>query len=116
MKTETYLIKHEYDQDKKEMISKPCKIEMRWRIYDSFACLEIIGFENKAETIKHLLYCHKDQTINILNSLNEQIDNADDLEPCKKDRFYFNESVGVNWGLHGQLDLEDAIASKKVGS
>ena len=95
MKTETYLIKHEYDQDKKEMISKPCKIEMRWKIYDSFACLEIIGFENKAETIKHLLYCHKDQTINILNSLNEQIDNADDLEPCKKDRFFFNESVGI---------------------
>ncbi len=95
MKTETYLIKHEYDQDKKEMVSKPCKVEMRWRIYDSFACLEIIGFENKAETIKHLLYCHKDQTINILNSLNEQIDNADDLEPCKKDRFFFNESVGI---------------------
>ena len=95
MKTETYLIKHEYDQDKKEMISKPCKVEMRWKIYDSFACLEIIGFENKAETIKHLLYCHKDQTINILNSLNEQIDNADDLEPCKKDRFFFNESVGI---------------------
>ena len=95
MKTETYLIKHDYDQDKKEMVSKPCKIEMRWKIYDSFACLEIIGFENKAETIKHLLYCHKDQTINILNSLNEQIDNADDLEPCKKDRFFFNESVGI---------------------
>lgn len=95
MKTETYLIKHEYDQDKKEMISKPCKVQMRWKIYDSFACLEIIGFENKAETIKHLLYCHKDQTINILNSLNEQIDNADDLKPCKKDRFYFNENVGI---------------------
>ena len=95
MKTETYLIKHEYDQDKKEMISKPCKVEMRWKIYDSFACLEIIGFENKAESIKHLLYCHKDQTINILNSLNEQIDNADDLKPCKKDRFYFNENVGI---------------------
>ena len=89
---------------------------MRWKIYDSFACLEIIGFENKSETIEHPLFCHRDQTINILNSLNEQIDNADDLEPCKKDRFYFNESVGVNWGLHGQLDLEDAIASKKEGS
>ena len=95
MKTETYLIKHDYDQDKKEMVSKPCKVEMRWKIYDSFACLEIVGFENKAETIKHLLYCHKDQTINIFNSLNEQIDNADDLEPCKKDRFFFNESVGI---------------------
>ena len=35
------------------------------------------------------------KTINILNSLNEQIDNADDLEPCKKDRFFFNESVGI---------------------
>ena len=116
MKTETYLIKHEYDQDKKEMVSKPCKIEMRWKIYDSFACLEIVGFENKSETIKHHLFCHRDQTINILNSLNEQIDNVDDLEPCNKDRFFFNESVGVQWGLHGQLDLEDAIASKKVGS
>ena len=116
MKTETYLIKHEYDQDKKEMVSKPCKIEIRWKIYDSFACLEIVGFEDKMETIKHHLYCHKDQTINILNSLNEQIDNVEDLEVCKKDRFYFNENVGVNWGLHGQLDLEDAIASKKEGS
>ena len=39
-----------------------------------------VGFEDKMETIKHHLYCHKDQTINILNSLNEQIDNVDDLE------------------------------------
>ena len=60
------------------------------------------------------MYCHKDQTINILNSLNEQIDNVDDLEVCKKDRFFFNESVGVNWGLHGQLDLEDMIASSDI--
>tara|TARA_R110000796_G_scaffold51985_1_gene122615 strand:- start:8 stop:367 length:360 start_codon:yes stop_codon:yes gene_type:complete len=116
MKTETYLIKHDYDHDKKEMISKPCKIEIRWKIYDSFACLEIVGWEDKMETIKHHLYCHKDQTINILNSLNEQIDNANDLKPCQKDRFFFNENVGVQWGLHGQLDLEDAIASKKGGS
>jgi len=118
MKTETYLIKHDYDKDKNEMISKPCKVEMRWKIYDSFACLEIIGFEKDHETIKHLLYCHKDQTINVLNSLNEQIDKVEDLEPCKKDRFFFNENVGVQhvWGLHGQIDLEDMIASKKEGS
>ena len=89
MKTETYLIKHEYDQEKKEMISKPCKLEMRWKIYDSFACLEIIGFEQNRETIKHLLYCHKDQTINILHTLNEQVEHKDNLEPCNKDRFFF---------------------------
>ena len=115
MKTETYLIKHEYDQNKKEMISKPCKVEMRWKIYDSFACLEIIGFEKDRETIKHLLYCHKDQTINVLHTLNEQVEHEDDLKPCKKDRFFFNENVGIQhvWGLHGQLDLEDLIQNKK---
>ena len=116
METKTYLLKHEYDQDKKEMISKPCRINMRWKIYDTFACLEIIGVEHQEETIKHQLICHKDQTIKILNSLNEQIEHEADLEPCTKDRFYFNESVGIQWGLHGQLDLEDAIASKKEGS
>ena len=113
METKTYLLKHEYDQDKKEMISKPCQINMRWKIYDTFACLEIIGVEHQAETIKHQLICHKDQTIKILNSLNEQIEHEDDLEPCKKDRFYFNENVGIQWGLHGQLDLEDLINEKE---
>lgn len=113
METKTYLISHEYDENKKEIIHKPCKVEMRWKIYDSFACLEIIGFEKDKETIKHLLYCHKDQTISILNTINEQVQYEDDLEPCKKDRFYFNENIGVQWGLHGQLDLEDLIQNKK---
>jgi len=103
MKTETYLIKHEYDQDKKEMISKPCKLEMRWKIYDSFACLEILGMEQDRETIKHLLYCHKDQTINILNTLNEQVEHEDDLKPCKKDRFFFNENIGLQWNLQSKI-------------
>jgi len=126
MKTETYLIKHEYDQDKKEMISKPCKVEMRWKIYDSFACLEIVGFEEENETIKHYLYCHKDQEITILPTVNEQVEFADDIESVNKDRISIDRGFDiisandlappkeqVNWGLHGQLDLEDLIATKQ---
>ena len=115
METKTYLIKHEYDENKNEMISKPCKIEIRFNIYDAFACLEIIGFKQEHETIKHLLLCHKDQTVNILKSVNNQIENEDDIEQVEKNRFViFNDQV--QWGLHGQLDLEDAIATKKEGS
>ena len=126
MKTETYLIKHEYDQNKKEMISKPCKVEMRWKIYDSFACLEILGIEKDRETIKHLLYCHKDQDLTIMPAINEQVEFADDIESVNKDRVSIDRGFDiisandlappkeqVNWGLHGQLDLEDLIATKK---
>jgi len=126
MKTETYLIKHEYDQDKKEMISKPCKLEMRWKIYDSFACLEILGMEQDRETIKHLLYCHKDQDITIMPAINDQVELADDIESVNKDRISIDRGFDiisandlappkeqVNWGLHGQLDLEDLIATKQ---
>ena len=126
MKTETYLIKHEYDQDKKEMISKPCKLEMRWKIYDSFACLEILGMEQDRETIKHLLYCHKDQDLTIMPAINDQVELADDIESVNKDRISIDRGHDiisaydlaypkeqVNWGLHGQLDLEDFIATKK---
>ena len=126
MKTETYLIKHEYDQDKKEMISKPCKLEMRWKIYDSFACLEILGMEQDRETIKHLLYCHKDQDLTIMPAINDQVELADDIESVNKDRISIDRGHDiisaydlaypkeqVNWGLHGQLDLEDLIADKK---
>lgn len=126
MKTETYLIKHEYDQNKKEMISKPCKVEMRWKIYDSFACLEILGIEKDRETIKHLLYCHKDQDLTIMPAINEQVEFADDIESVNKDRVSIDRGFDiisandlappkeqVNWGLHGQLDLEDLIATKQ---
>lgn len=172
MKTETYLIKHEYDQNKKEMISKPCKIEMRWKIYDSFACLEILGIEKDRETIKHLLYCHKEQDLTIMPTVNEQVEFADDIESVNKDRVsidrghdiisandldfkhdkskikgfkIFTDDTDENkvlvgnsietaleilenngyiielekeeptytLGLHGQLDLEDLIATKK---
>ena len=127
MKTETYLIKHEYDQNKKEMISKPCKVEMRWKIYDAFACLEIIGFKEKHETIKHLLYCHKDQDLIIMPTINDQVECADNLESVYQDRVSIDrghdiisandlapkEETTYQWGLHGQLDLEDMIATKK---
>ena len=126
MKTETYLIKHEYDQNKKEMISKPCKVEMRWKIYDSFACLEILGIEKDRETIKHLLYCHKEQDLTIMPSVNEQVEFADDIESVNKDRVSIDRGFDIisandlappkeqfNWGLHGQLDLEDLIATKQ---
>ena len=126
MKTETYLIKHEYDQNKKEMISKPCKVEMRWKIYDAFACLEILGIEKDRETIKHLLYCHKDQDLIIMPAVNEQVEFADNLESVYQDRVSIDRGHDiisadeitppkeqVNWGLHGQLDLEDLIATKQ---
>lgn len=126
MKTETYLIKHEYDQNKKEMISKPCKVEMRWKIYDSFSCLEILGIEKDRETIKHLLYCHKDQDLTIMPAVNEQVEFADNIESVNQDRVSIDRGFDiisandlappkeqVNWGLHGQLDLEDLIATKQ---
>ena len=52
----------------------------------------------------------KDFDVHWSHAINEH---EDDLEPCKKDRFYFNENVGIQWGLHGQLDLEDLINEKE---
>ena len=89
-------------------------------------CLvEIIGRYNgrTSEEFKHQIFCHKDQMLKVLPNVNDQVAKVD--EPFNKDRVLIDQNIGVIFeeeetkkalyqlGLHGQLDLEDAIAEKK---
>ena len=127
METKQYLIKSEYDfTNKKFNAVNSCDLTIQFKIMDSCCLVEIVGryLGRTNEEFKHQIFCHKDQMIKILPNVNDQVAKVD--EPINKDRVYINEEIGVIFedeekekqkdyqlGLHGQLDLEDAIAEKK---
>ena len=127
METKQYLIKSEYDfNNKKFKAVNSCDLTIQFKIMDSCCLVEIVGryLGRTNEEFKHQIFCHKDQMIKILPNVNDQVAKVD--EPINKDRVYINEEIGVIFedeekekqkdyqlGLHGQLDIEDAIAEKK---
>ena len=127
METKQYLIKSEYDfTNKKFNAVNSCDLTIQFKIMDSCCLVEIVGryLGRTNEEFKHQIFCHKDQMIKILPNVNDQVAKVD--EPINKDRVYINEEIGVIFedeekekqkdyqlGLHGQLDIEDAIAEKK---
>ena len=127
METKQYLIKSEYDfTNKKFNAVNSCDLTIQFKIMDSCCLVEIVGryLGRTNEEFKHQIFCHKDQMIKILPNVNDQVAKVD--EPINKDRVYINEEIGVIFedeekekqkdyqlGLHGQIDLEDAIAEKK---
>jgi len=126
METRTYFIKSEYDFNKKAMKqTNNCELTIQFKIMDSCTMVELVGRYNgrTSEEFKHQILCHKDQMIKILPNVNDQVDNVD--QPFNKDRVLIDQNIGVIFeeeetkkalyqlGLHGQLDLEDAIAEKK---
>ena len=133
METKTYLIKHEYNyKDKKLDTISGSTITVQFKIMDSLAILEIVGTlkGRTHEEIKHIIICHKDQDLTILPSVNDQIDQVDNMESVYKDRISIdrghdiissndlaNKKQDPIIGLHGenlndQIDLEDLIKEK----
>ena len=135
METKTYLIKTDYDYKTKQVIQIDGNtLTIQFRIMDNYSMLEIKGRlkDRGIEEFTHQILCHKDQDLTILPTVNDQIDHVDNMESVYKDRISIDRGhdiissndLGFNndkkqepiIGLHGQLDLEDAIASKKGGS
>ena len=135
METKTYLIKTDYDYKTKQVIQIDGNtLTIQFRIMDNYSMLEIKGRlkDRGIEEFTHQILCHKDQDLTILETKNDQVDQADNLESVYKDRISIDRGhdiissndLGFDndkkqdpiMGLHGQLDLEDAIASKKGGS
>jgi len=135
METKTYLIKTDYDYKTKQVIQIDGNtLTIQFRIMDNYSMLEIKGRlkDRGIEEFTHQILCHKDQDLTILEAKNDQVDQADNLESVYKDRISIDRGhdiissndLGFDndkkqdpiMGLHGQLDLEDAIASKKGGS
>ena len=129
METKTYLIKTKFDHKTKELVQDdPNTLTIQFKIMDKYAILEIVGKlkDRTIEEFTHQIICNKDQDITILPAINDQIQLADDIESVNKDRVSIDRGFDiisandlappkeqVNWGLHGQLDLEDLINEKE---
>ena len=118
METRTYFIKSEYDFNKKVMKqTNNCELTIQFKIMDSCTMVELVGRYNGRtnEEFKHQILCHKDQMIKILPNVNDQVEKVTNRINENVDRVHFDQIFKNDYqlGLHGQLDLEDAIAEKK---
>ena len=115
METKTYLIKHEYNyKDKKLESISGSTITVQFKIMDSLAVLEIVGTlkGRTHEEIKHIIICHKDQNLLVLNTIDEQVNNSG--QEFDKDRIRFettHEELKID---HGQFDEELFIDQKVI--
>ena len=117
METKTYLIKHEYNYEDKKLDSiSGSTITVQFKIMDSLAVLEIVGTlkGQTYEEIKHVIICHKDQNLLVLNTKDDQVNNSG--QEFEKDRIRFettHEEQKVDHGqfdrMNKQVDLEDLI-------
>ena len=115
METKTYLIKHEYNyKDKKLESISGSTITVQFKIMDSLAVLEIVGTlkGRTYEEIKHVIICHKDQNLLVLNTIDEQVNLLG--QEFDKDRIRFettHEELKID---HGQFDEELFIDQKVI--
>ena len=115
METKTYLIKHEYNYKDKKMDSiSGSTITVQFKIMDSLAVLEIVGTlkGRTYEEIKHIIICHKDQNLLVLNTIDDQVNNHG--QEFDKDRIRFettHEELKID---HGQFDEELYIDQKVI--
>jgi len=119
METKTYLIKHEYNYEDKKIDSiSGSTITVQFKIMDSLAVLEIVGTlkGQTHEEIKHVIICHKDQNLLVLNTKDDQVNKHG--QEFDKDRIRFEttyEEKKIDHGQFndkGQVDLEDLIKEK----
>jgi len=115
METKTYLIKHEYNYEDETISSiSGSTITVQFKIMDSLAVLEIVGTlkDRTNEEIKHIIICHKDQNLLVLNTKDDQI--IDYGQEFDKDRIRFettHEELKID---HGQFDEELFIDQKVI--
>ena len=115
METKTYLIKHEYNYEDKKIDSiSGSTITVQFKIMDSLAVLEIVGTlkGRTHEEIKHVILCHKDQDLLVLNTKDDQVNNNG--QEFDKDRVRFEPTYEENKIDHGQFDEELYIDQKVI--
>ena len=115
METKTYLIKHEYNYENDTIKSiSGSTITVQFKIMDSLAVLEIVGTlkDRTHEEIKHIIICHKDQNLLVLNTQDDQIDNQG--QEFDKDRIRFETTFEEQKVDHGQFDEELYIDQKVI--
>ena len=115
METKTYLIKHEYNYEDKKIDSiSGSTITVQFKIMDSLAVLEIVGTlkGQTHEEIKHVIICHKDQNLLVLNTQDDQVNNRG--QEFDKDRIRFELTHEEQKVDHGQFDEELYIDQKVI--
>ena len=114
METKTYLVNTTWDhfkKDLKQIDNNP--ITIQFKIMDKYSVIEIIGKKNglSFEEFKHQIICNKNQNIQVLSNINDQVEKEGEPINANVDRVHFDQVYQL--GLHGQLDLEDLISEKE---
>ena len=118
METKTYLIKTKFDYSTKELVQVDGNnLTIQFKIMDKYSVIEIVGRlkDRTTEEFKHQIICNKNQNIQVLPNVNDQVEKFDDRINDNVDRIHFDQVFKSDYqlGLHGQIDLEDLISEKE---
>jgi len=118
METKTYLIKTNFDYSTKELVQVDGNnLTIQFKIMDKYSVIEIVGRlkDRTTEEFKHQIICNKNQNIQVLPNVNDQVEKFDDRINDNVDRIHFDQVFKSDYqlGLHGQIDLEDLISEKE---
>jgi hypothetical protein len=114
METKTYLIKSDYDHKTKKLVQVDGNtLTIQFSIMDKYSMVEIKGTlkGRTHEEIKHVILCHKDQDLLVLNTKDDQVNNNG--QEFDKDRIRFELTHEEQKVDHGQFD-EDFYLNPKV--
>ena len=118
METKTYLIKTKFDYSTNELVQVDGNnLTIEFKIMDKYAMIEIVGRlkDRTFEEFKHQIICNKNQNIQVLSNINDQVEKENEPINANVDRVHFDQVFNKDYqlGLHGQLDLEDLISEKE---
>ena len=118
METKTYLIKTKFDYSTNELVQVDGNnLTIEFKIMDKYAMIEIVGRlkDRTFEEFKHQIICNKNQVIQMLPNVNDQVEKFDQRINENVDRIHFDQVFKNDYqlGLHGQIDLEDLISEKE---
>ena len=119
METKTYLIKTKFDYSTKELVQVDGNnLTIEFKIMDKYALIEIIGRlkDRTVEEFKHQIICNKNQDIQMLPNVNDQVEKFDQRINENVDRVHFDQVFKNDYqlGLHGQLDEDEYIDLKVI--
>ena len=119
METKTYLIKTKFDYSTKELVQVDGNnLTIEFKIMDKYALIEIVGRlkDRTVEEFKHQIICNKNQVIQMLPNVNDQVEKFDQRINENVDRVHFDQVFKNDYqlGLHGQLNEDEYIDPKVI--
>ena len=119
METKTYLIKTKFDYSTKELVQVDGNnLTIQFKIMDKYSVIEIIGTlkDRTTEEFKHQIICNKNQNIQVLTNVNDQVEKFDQRINENVDRIHFDQVFKNDYqlGLHGQLNEDEYIDPKII--